>query len=138
MKPESMEYVRYRISRAETTLRLAKLALDNDFLYDAINRLYYACFFAVSALLLAEGHSSSKHKGVQSLFSQHWIRTEKLPASMGRFFHRLYEHRQQSDYTDLTTFDRSDVERWWNEARAFIESISAEIRKLLSAATGGD
>ena len=49
MKPESMEYVRYRISRAETTLHLAKLALDNDFLYDTVNRLYYACFFAVSA-----------------------------------------------------------------------------------------
>jgi uncharacterized protein (UPF0332 family) len=138
MKPESMEYVRYRISRAETTLQLARLALDNGFLYDAINRLYFACFFAVSALLLAEGHSSSKHKGVQSLFSRYWIQTGKLPASMGRFFHRLYEHRQKSDYTDLTTFEPSDVELWCNEAHAFVESISEEVRKLMSAATEGD
>lgn len=138
MKPESMEYVRYRISRAETTLQLARLALDNGFLYDAINRFYYACFFAVSALLLAEGHSSSKHKGVQSLFSRYWIQTGKLPASTGRFFHRLYEHRQKSDYTDLTTFDRSDVELWCNEAHTFVESISAEVRKLMSATTEGD
>jgi len=136
MRPESTEYVRYRISRAETTLQLARLALDNGFLCDAVNRLYYACFFAASALLLVEGHASSKHKGVQSLFSRYWIQTGKLPASTGRFFHRLYEHRQKSDYTDLTTFERSDVELWCSEAHAFVERIKAEVQNLLSAATG--
>ena len=99
MKAETLEYIRYRVSRAETTLDLAKLALDNGFLHDAVNRLYYACFFVVSALLVTEGHSSSKHKGVQSLFSKHWIQTGQLPTSMGRFFHRINEQRQNSEKT---------------------------------------
>ncbi len=135
MKKESLEYIRYRISRAEETLRLAELALANDFLYDTVNRLYYACFFAASALLLAEGHSSSKHKGVQSLFSRHWIHTGKMPGSMGRFFHRIYEHRQRSDYTDLAAFQRSDVESWYEEASAFVARISEEVEELLAAAS---
>ncbi len=139
MKADAQEYVRYRISRAQATLQLAKLALDNDFLYDAVNRLYYASFFAVSALLLTEGYSSAKHKGVQSLFSRHWIKTEKFPASMGRFFHRIYEHRQKSDYVDLVTFERSDVESWYEEACAFVARISEEIEGLFgSSAEDGE
>lgn len=136
MRADTLEYIRYRISRAEATLELAKLAIDNDFLYDAVNRLYYACFFAVSALLLTGGHSSSKHKGVQSLFNRHWIHTGKLPTSMGRFFHRIYGHRQKSDYTDLVNFERSDVEAWCEEASVFVGRIGEEIEKLLSEASG--
>jgi uncharacterized protein (UPF0332 family) len=133
MKPETVEYVRYRMSRAEETLGLAKLALEHDYLYDVVNRLYYACFFAVSALLLVEDLSSSKHKGIQSLFSKHWINSGRFPAEMGRFFHRLYEHRQKSDYADLVAFEAADVKVWFEEATGFIERISEEIEKLLDA-----
>ncbi len=133
MNPEMKEYIRYRLSRAQTTLQLAKLALDNDFLYDAVNRTYYACFFAVSALLLTENHSSSKHKGVQSLFMRLWIHTGRLPVTMGRFFHRIYEHRQRSDYADLVTFERIDVSSWYTEADSFVARIVEEIEKLLAA-----
>lgn len=136
MNADTRKYIRYRVARAETTLALAKLALDNGFLYDAVNRLYYACFFAVSALLLTEGRSSSKHKGVQSQFSLHWIKAGKLPAPMGRFFYRIYEHRQESDYTDLVAFERSDVESWCKEATDFVAHISEEIEKSLSCTSG--
>jgi len=133
MKPETVDYIRYRVSRAATTLQLARLAINNDFLCDAVNRLYYACFFAVSALLLTEGYSSSKHKGVQSLFGLHWLHTGKLPGSMGHFFHLLFEYRQESDYADLAAFERTEVESWYEEAHEFIDRISAEVEKQMAA-----
>jgi len=40
-----------------------------------VNRLYYACFYAVSALLIQQGLSSSKHTGVRSLFNRHYVKT---------------------------------------------------------------
>jgi len=49
MTKETVEYIRYRISRARDALQLAQLAIDNDFRYDAVNRLYYACFFGICA-----------------------------------------------------------------------------------------
>lgn len=136
MKGETLEYIRYRLSRAEATSELAQLAVENGFLYDAVNRLYYACFFAVSALLLTEGHSASRHGGVQGLFDRHWIHTGRLPTSMGRFFHRIYRYRQKSDYADLVTFERSDVEAWCEEARAFVGRVGEEIERVLSAEEG--
>jgi uncharacterized protein (UPF0332 family) len=57
---------------------------------------------------------------------------------MGRSFHRLYEHRQKSDYTDLVTFELSDVESWCEEANAFVIRISQEIERLLPADANED
>ena len=64
MTPETVQLVRYRISRAEESLGMAELALGNGYLHGTVNRLYYACFYAVSALLLTEGFSSSRHSGI--------------------------------------------------------------------------
>ena len=63
MMPETAELVRYRLARATESLAEAKLLLTNDHVRTAVNRLYYACFYAASALLLTEGHSSPKMDG---------------------------------------------------------------------------
>ena len=131
MNAESQEYVQYRISRARESLRDARLLIDNGSLHSAVNRLYYACFYIVSALLLTQGRSSSRHAGVRSLFLKHWVSTGAVPKESGRFFNRLFETRQKSDCKDLVTFDSEDVERWFNEADAFVAQVSAEIEKLL-------
>lgn len=89
----------------------------------AVNRLYYGCFYAVLALLLTEGYSSSKHTGVQALFDFHWVKSGRLPAEMGRFLHRLFDYRQMGDYGKKTAFTREDVEAWSHQADSFIAEI---------------
>lgn len=49
---EKSELVTYRIQRAKETLKEVDILIDNQFWTTSINRLYYACFYAVSALLL--------------------------------------------------------------------------------------
>jgi uncharacterized protein (UPF0332 family) len=49
---ERHEMVSYRVNRAQETLHEVQLLIDNELWTTAINRLYYACFYAVSALLL--------------------------------------------------------------------------------------
>ncbi len=111
MKSETAELVRYRLTRAHESLAEARLLLTNDHVRTAVNRVYYACFYAVSALLLAEGHSSPRHSGIRALFDQHWIVPERLPKSMGRFYRRLFDSRQKGDYADLVTFDPAGESR---------------------------
>jgi uncharacterized protein (UPF0332 family) len=65
--------INYRIERAEETYKEALLMRDADHWNACANRLYYACFYAVSALLVTYGLSSSKHSGIKSLFNQHII-----------------------------------------------------------------
>jgi uncharacterized protein (UPF0332 family) len=68
--PEKRKLVRYRLQRAQEALDEAVLLHEKGHLNACINRLHYACFYAVSALLLMEEKSSSKHSGVRALWRQ--------------------------------------------------------------------
>lgn len=67
------ELVKYRISRAYETLKEAEAMIENQFWNASINRTYYACFYAVSALLLKKGIDTSTHKGVRQMFGLHFV-----------------------------------------------------------------
>jgi len=107
-------------------------ALAEDDLHEAVGRLYYACFYLVSSLLLLEGHTSSKHKGIWTLFDLHCIRTERFPREMGRFLHRLYRRRQDADYSDQVQFEHDEVKDWFEESRLFCVRLRDEIEKGLA------
>jgi uncharacterized protein (UPF0332 family) len=93
-----------------------------------VNRLYYACFYAVSALLAQEGLSSSKHSGVRSLFNQHFVKTNVIRAETARIFNDLFERRQEGDYVDFVRFDESQVRAWMPHAEAFVDQVASLIR----------
>ena len=58
MKDELSKLIRYRIERAQEILSDAKILINNNSIFSAINRLYYAAFYAVQALLLTKNLSS--------------------------------------------------------------------------------
>lgn len=64
MNEERKDLIKYRIERAKETLDDARLLFENRKLFSAVNRIYYAMFYIVNALLLTKGMSSSKHSGV--------------------------------------------------------------------------
>lgn len=86
MNQETKELIKHRISRAEESLDEAILLFNSEHYNTSVNRLYYACFYAVSALLLSENMSSPKHSGVRSLFNQHWVKKERVIKELGKFF----------------------------------------------------
>jgi uncharacterized protein (UPF0332 family) len=49
------------MERAREALAEAALLLQAGHLHAYVNRLYYACFYAVSAPLVTQGTSTSKH-----------------------------------------------------------------------------
>ncbi|MCA2724430.1 MAG: HEPN domain-containing protein [Microcystis sp. M166S2] len=46
-KPD--DYIRYRLQRANETISETKILIENKLWNTAINRMYYACFYAVGA-----------------------------------------------------------------------------------------
>ena len=133
MTPEQEAYVRYRMERSRTALREARVLLDAGLPEAAVSRIYYAGFYAVSALILTEGHTRSKHTGVISLFNRDWVRTGIVPAELGRRFRHMLDHRQDADYKDLATFTTADVRQWLSEAESFAATISGLVTPRLSA-----
>lgn len=64
------DYVKYRLQRANQTIFEIKILIDNKLWNTAINRMYYACFYAVGALLVKHGVETSSHSGSRQKFGQ--------------------------------------------------------------------
>ena len=133
MTQEREAYVRYRIERARATLREARTLLDTDQVLGAVNRLYYACFYAVCALLFTEGKKSSKHMGVRAFFDEFWVKPRRVPVKLGRFYRNIFDDRQKADYADEACFDPAEVRAWFEEATAFVAEVTGLAERHLAA-----
>lgn len=131
MTDETRTLAAHRLRRASEALGEAELLLESGFVNTFVSRLYYACFYAVSALLLLEGRSSSKHSGVRALFHQRFVRTGVLSKTRGQFYDRLFDNRQKADYADLVVFDTAEVGAWLHEARGFVQDVLAEAERRM-------
>ena len=124
MKRDLQDLVAYRLERARETLEDARVVAERGHASSCVNRIYYACFYAVSALLASRGFSSSKHSGVRSLFGRHFVNTGLISAELGRFYNDLLESRQESDYSDFVRVDPDTLPEMMERASQFVDTIS--------------
>ena len=125
----SKDLVSYRISRANEAIEDARILADRGRWNACVNRLYYACFYIISALLVGRGLSSSKHTGVRSLFNREYVKTGEVPKELARIYNDLFERRQEGDYIDFVSFQESQVIPWISETEKFTEHITSLIQK---------
>jgi hypothetical protein len=69
MNDNTETIIAYRLERAHESLDEATMLWNTGHYNTYVNRLYYACFYAVTALLLKNGLTSSTHSGTQNLFA---------------------------------------------------------------------
>ncbi len=131
MKEETRTLITYRLERARESLEEANILLERGYGNTFVNRLYYACFYAVSALLLTKGLSSAKHSGIRSLFHQNFVKSGLVKIELAQFYDMLFDNRQKGDYADLVRFDPNEVSDWYDEAQKFVETVKDIVRKEL-------
>ena len=115
--------VAYRLERAKDTIQEAVDMLEKDHYNAAINRLYYACYYAVSALLVRNNIQTHTHSGVKQMFGMGFIVNGKLPRSYNITYSELFDKRHSGDYDDFLSFDRETVERLIPDSQVFIQAI---------------
>lgn len=120
---DKQEMISYRIQRAKETLKEVKIHIDNELWSAAINRIYYACFYAVSALLLKQDIRAKSHAGTRQMFGLHFIKSTILPKDLGQFYSDIYDMRLTSDYDDFVGFTKDDVLDVIEPANKLISSI---------------
>ena len=126
-KDKRSEMVRYWWSKAEESLASARREFDARSLSFAVNRLYYAVFYAVSALLMERNLSFKKHSGVRAAFHQQFIKTGVINPEWGRLYDQLFEDRQEGDYVVFVSFEPEYVEAQLKQCTRFL----AELRSLI-------
>ena len=132
MVGDSGDLIGYRIERAHEALDEARLLADHGHANSAVNRLYYACFYAVGALLYSRGLSAGKHSGVRSLFGRHFVKTGLVSKELAAFYNDLFESRQEGDYEDFFRVDPKLVTLWLDQAKRFVQAIVELLEKDLT------
>jgi len=121
------DLIKYRIERANETLADACLLADSGRWNSCINRLYYASFYIVNALLLKNNFRTHTHNGCKSKFHKEFVKTGIIDKSFGKLYSDLFDWRQEGDYADFITFDQATVTPILGKTEEFLK----EILKLL-------
>ncbi len=92
------EYIKYRIEKSERAYLDAKLLASEKSWNACINRLYYSCYYIVSALVLQNDIETQTHSGLKTQFNLHYTKTKKISIEMGKLYSDLIDSRQKGDY----------------------------------------
>ena len=116
-------YIRYRVEKSEETYQAASLLAEAKMWNSVVNRLYYACFYAVTALLLNKDISTKTHAGTISQFSEAFVRTGIIPPTDLRIYSKLMNWRSKGDYGDMYDFEEEDILPIMEPTKEFIQHV---------------
>ena len=117
------DYIKYRDDKCDQSNSDAKLLAGNESWNAAVNRLYYSCYYIVSALLLKDNIITQTHSGLRNQFNLHYVKTGKVSIEMAKLYSDLIDSRQKGDYGDLYDFDKEAVESFMEPTATFIAII---------------
>jgi len=124
MKKEVLELIKYRLEEAEDSIREAEVLLKEGMSMRAVmNRIYYAMFYAVLALLQEKGMGTSRHAGAISLFDREFIKKGVFDEKLSKILHRAFELRQKGDYMEQVEVTRSEVDEMLPETKEFVRKV---------------
>lgn len=89
----------------------------------AANRIYYAMFHAVSALLVKGQYPVATHRGAKAALGQHFVLTGKISTDDGRFFAQMETLRDRADYDIVFSATESEIASYMPQAQGFLQRI---------------
>lgn len=107
----------YRFQRAEETLKEIPYLKQQGYYNTAVNRLYYACYYAAVALL------------IKQMLGLHFVATGRLSRELGRCFSLLFERRHSSDYDDFAYSSEEEIDELLPKATDFIEAVGVLLKE---------
>lgn len=127
-KKDINKYIEYRITKSNQSLKAARLMIESEFYDEGINRLYYSCFYIVSAFLFKNDIESKTHAGVRNMVHKHLVQTNLISPEAGYFYSVIFDRRQAGDYEDFINYEKDKAEGLLKDTELFLAAVG----KLLS------
>ena len=97
-KAEKIAYIRVRLEAAHRDIATARQNLDLDNVHIAVNRAYYTVFHLASAALVWQDVTRAKHSGIQSAFSEYFVKTKLIEPEFAVIYREARNLRESADY----------------------------------------
>lgn len=119
--------VSLELEKADSTFAEHEGLTEKGYWNTLANRLYYALFHAVSALLINDSREVGSHRGAAIRFHQYYIRTGVFTEDEGSFYSQMETLREKSDYNCFFKVSEADVKSRIEPTRQLIEKIKRYI-----------
>jgi len=123
--------IRDFIEKAEKFLCTAEQALNIGDYDSCVSRCYYAMFFVAEVALLTKNLSASSHKGVISLFGEHFVKTKIFDRNLGKALNDAYDKRLVGDYGVGFTVTEQQAKDSLETARDFVQKLKSYLKKWI-------
>ncbi len=117
--------VNLEIEKAENTFHEAEANAQIQLWSVVSNRLYYATYHAVIALLVSEGLQVGTHAGAQNQFGQYFVVTGKFSLEDAKLYAKLISMRQKADYNCSYKTNEAEMKPLLPQVKNFIENVKA-------------
>lgn len=118
------ELSKYRLEKAQESLKYAKILMDNDGYSEAVNRAYYSIFHATRAVLAIDGIDRKRHSGVISYFQENYVKTGAFDKECSYILKNAFSIRQESDYEDFYVVSKGEAQTQIDNAEIFLKKVT--------------
>jgi uncharacterized protein (UPF0332 family) len=128
-KQAAKDEVALYVERAREMLEVAARNLADGFYGSAVNRAYYAIFYAANALLATQGVARSKHSGVIAAFRERFVKTGLIEAEYSDVYGRVMGNRHVSDYEVELPIDSQVATSDLRDAQHFVARVERHLQE---------
>jgi uncharacterized protein (UPF0332 family) len=119
-----MALIQYRINEADDSVKEAEVLLREGMSTRAVmNRLYYAMFYSVLALLQKKQIATSKHSGVIAQFDKEFVKKGIFDKELSKTLHRAFDLRHKGDYMEEAEVTKEDVDEIHPKVVDFVSKV---------------
>ncbi|MHC4874658.1 MAG: HEPN domain-containing protein [Planctomycetota bacterium] len=119
--------VTYRLQQASETADVAEFLVKSEKLKTAVNRIYYAIYYCLTALALKYSYETSKHSQLIGWFNKEFISKGIVDKRFGKIVKNAFQNRTKGDYDAYVSFSVPEVKVLLDEMNLFIKEISGII-----------
>jgi len=121
------DLIRFRVEKSHEAFTDAQNIYKSASYNLVVNRLYYAIFYMVSAVLLKYQISGKSHKGIKTVFHVKFVKTGIIPKKTSKIYDELFKMRNDGDYEDFVIYTKEKVEPLFE----LVPEILSELAQLI-------
>jgi len=128
-EPSERQIVATYLEASHEALAVSQYNLEGGYYGTAVNRAYYAVFYAANAALATQGLARGKHSGTISAFRQFFVKPGMIEPEYSDIYGSLMDDRHISDYDMDTRIEPERAESDVQGARRFVARIEGYLRQ---------
>ena len=120
--------IKVNLEKSDEAIKAAQMMLADKMLSSALNRIYYACFYTVTALAEKHDFKTSKHAGLLQWFNKKFVFQDKIfSKDLFKVYEATFKFRQKGDYDTLFVPSEEDTLELLENAKIFIKTVREKI-----------